>query len=144
MKKASVLLAVSLLTLFVSGCATSTLRYIKVAPGTTSKSGAPVSCVVEGMNSGVYLFYFIPLWTGNPRNPNEHSYYLLRHQVDDKAIYRMFDVAARRRKSARYEDAVITHRSTGVWTLWIVWKRSVHGRAVLVSEKPARRGKRSR
>lgn len=144
MKSFSSLLTAALTALFVSGCATSTLRYIPVASGTTSRSGAPVSCAVEGMNSGVYLFYYIPLWTGNPRIPNENNYYLFRHHVNDKAIYRMFDVAAHRRSSARYEDTVITHRSTGIWTLWIFWKRSVHGRAVLVSEKPPRRKRRAR
>ena len=143
MKKTSSLLAASLLTLFVSGCVTSTLKYIPAAPGSKSKSGAPVKYVVEGMNSGVYLFYYIPLWSGNPRRFNQRDYDLFRHRVDDKAIYRMFDVAAKRMHSARYEDATVTHSSVGVWTLWIFWKRSVHGRAVLIDEKPAKRKKRA-
>jgi len=140
MKRFSILLAAALFLAFCgSGCATSTLKYIPAEPGTKSRNGSPVSYVVEGMNSGVYLFYYIPLWTGNPRWPNQHDYDLFRHRVDDKAIYRMFDVAAHRMHSARYEDAVVTHHSVGVWTLWIFWKRSVHGRALLVSEKPPRR-----
>ena len=143
MNRASSLLAASLLALLVSGCVTSTLKYIPAAPGSTSKSGEPVSYVVEGMNSGIYLFYYIPLWSGNPRRFNQRDYDLFRHRVDDKAIYWMFDVAAKRMHSARYEDATITHYSTGVWTLWIFWKRSVYGRAVLVSKKPARRKKRA-
>ena len=140
MKRISLLSAAALLLAFCgSGCVTSTLKYTPADPGTKSSNGSPVSYVVEGMNSGVYLFYCIPLWTGNPRNPNQRDYDLFRHRIDDKAIYRMFDVAAQRMHSARYEDAVITHRSSGVWTLWIVWKRSVHGRALLVSEKAKRR-----
>lgn len=143
MKKISSSLAAALfLALFGSGCVTSTLKYIPADPGSVSQSGAPVNYVVEGMNSGVYLFYYIPLWSGNPRRPNQRDYDLFRHRVNDKAIYRMFDVAARRMHSARYEDAVVTHRSVGIWTLWIVWKRSVHGRAVLIDEKPPRRVKR--
>ena len=143
MKLSAKLSAASLLALFVSGCVTSTLKYTPAEPGSTSKSGAPVSYVVEGMNSGVYLFYYIPLWSGNPRRFNQRDYDLFRHRVDDKAIYRMFDVAAQRMHSARYEDAVVTHRSSGVWTLWIFWKRSVHGHAVLVREKPDKRKKRA-
>ena len=143
LKRASSLSAAALLALVVSGCVTSTLKYIPAAPGSKSKSGAPVSYVVEGMNSGVYLFYYIPLWSGNPRRFNQRDYDLFRHRVDDKAIYRMFDVAAKRMRSDRYEDATVVHRSSGVWTLWIFWKRSVHGRAVLVSEKPAKRKKRA-
>ena len=143
MKRIPILFAAVLLAFSLSGCVTSTLRYIPAAPGSTSKSGAPVSYVVEGMNSGVYLFYYIPLWTGNPRRFNQRDYDLFRHRVDDKAIYRMFDVAAKRMHSARYEDATVVHHSSGVWTLWILWKRSVHGRAVLIREKPAKRRKRA-
>ena len=140
MKKASALFAAALvLAFFGAGCVTSTLKYIPAEPGSKSKNGTPISYVVEGMNSGVYLFYYIPLWTGNPRRPNQRDYDLFRHRVDDKAIYRMFDVAAHRMHLARYEDAVVDHRSSGVWTLWIVWKRSVHGRAVLINEKAPRR-----
>lgn len=142
MKKTSLLLSALFLACFGSGCVTSTLKYIPAEPGSVSKSGAPVNYVIEGMNSGVYLFYCIPLWTGNPRRPNQRDYDLFRHRINDKAIYRMFDVAAKRMRSARYEDAVVTQRSTGVWTLFIVWKRSVHGRAVLIDEKPPRREKR--
>lgn len=143
MKRLSTLVAAALvLAVFGAGCVTSTLKYTPADPGSKSRNGSPVSYVVEGMNSGVYLFYYIPLWTGNPRRPNQRDYDLFRHRVDDKAIYRMFDVAAQRMHSARYEDAVVDHRSVGVWTLWIFWKRSVHGRAVLVSEKARRHRRR--
>ena len=136
MKKIPTLLAASLLlALFAAGCATSTLKYTSAEPGSTSKKGIPVSYVVEGMNTGVYLFYYIPLWTGNPHHPNQHDYDVFRHRIDDKAIYRMFNVAAMRMHSAGFEDVEISYRSSGIWTLWIFWKRSVHGRAVLVKEK---------
>jgi len=136
------LLAAALLAVFSAGCVTSTLKYIPAAPGTTSKKGTPVSYVVEGMNTGVYLLYFIPLWTGNPYHPNQRSYDLLSHRIDDKAIYRMFTVAAARMHSAGFQDTEISYRSSGIWTLWIIWKRSVHGRAVLVSEKPHKHRRR--
>ena len=142
MKKTPMLLAALLLAVFSAGCVTSTLKYIPADPGSTSKKGTPVSYVVEGMNSGVYLFYYIPLWTGNPYYPNQHSYDLLHHRIDDKAIYRMFTVAAARMHSARFEDVEISYRSSGIWTLWIIWKRSVHGRAVLVSEQRHKHRKR--
>ena len=135
MKITSSLFAASLLALFVSGCVTSTLKYTPAAPGRKSKSGAPVSYVVDGMNTGIYLFYYIPLWSGNPGRPNQRDYDLFCHRVDDKAIYRMFDVAARRMHLARYEDATVYQSSSGIWTLWIFWKRSVHGRAVLINER---------
>ena len=141
MKNLVLLFAAALAVLFASGCATSQLRYTPAEPGRVSSSGAPVSHVVEGMNSGIYLFYFLPLWTGSPRYPNQHSYDLMRHKVDDKAIYRMFDTAAMRMRADRFEDVTITHSSIGVWTLWIVWKRSVHGRGVLIRKRRRHGGK---
>ena len=127
--------AAALLAVFLSGCVTSTLRVTPAEPGRVSRGGSPVSYIVEGMNSGVYLFYWIPLWTGNPRRPNQRDYDLFRHRIDDKAIYRMFDVAADRMRAERVEDIETAHRSSGLWTLGIIWKRSVHGRAVLIRKK---------
>jgi len=98
--------------------------------------------VVEGQNSGIYLFYYIPLWTGNPYHPNERDYDLLEHRINEKEIFRMFDVAVKRKNAVRYEDVTVTYYSSGVWTLWIVWKRSVHGRGVLIGKKRHRGEKR--
>lgn len=121
-----------------SGCVTSTLKMTPAEPGRLSRSGKPVAYSLVGMNSGVYLFYYIPLWTGNPNYPNQRDYDIFRDRVDDKAIYRMFDGANRRRRTGGVEDVSITSHSSGVWTLWIFWKRSVYGRGVLVS-KPGRK-----
>jgi len=141
MKTPFVLLSAALLAFFSAGCVTSTLKYTPAEPGRVSSSGAPVSYVVEGQNSGIYLFYYIPLWTGTPQHFNQRDYDLLEHRINDKAIYRMFDVAAKRKRAARYEDVEISFRSSGIWALWIIWKRSVHGRAVLIDEKRSKRGK---
>jgi len=139
MKKAFSPCAAALAALLFSGCVTSTLKYYPAEPGRVSRSGAPVKYVVEAQNTGVYLFYYIPLWTGNPRYPNQRDYDLLEHRINDKTIYRMFDLAAERMHLERFEDAEITFRSSGVWTLWIFWKRLVYGRAVLVDNKHRRR-----
>ena len=135
MKAHFVLPVAAALLLCSAGCVTSTLKITRAEPGRRSSSGGRVTHVLDGMNSGVYLFYWIPLWTGNPNCPNQRNYDLLRHRVDDKAIYRMFDITAVRMGSSKVEDVQTSTRSSGVWTLWIFWKRSVHGRAVLVREK---------
>ena len=131
-------LAASLL----AGCAASTWRITPAAKGRMSKSGKHVVFSIEGMNSGVYLFYYIPLWSGSPTNPNENRVDMFRHEVDDKAIFRMFDEANNRMHTDGVEEISIDRRSVGVWTLWILWKRSVHGRALLVSRKPVKIKKR--
>ena len=127
-----------LAALFLAGCAASTWRITPADPGRVAKSGKHVAFTVEGMNSGVYLFYYIPLWSGSPTNPNENRIGMFRHRVDDKAIFRMFDAANKRMRTDGVEEITVDHRSVGVWTLWIVWKRSVHGRGLLVSKKPVR------
>ena len=126
----------------VSGCVTSTLRITPAEPGRVSSGGNPVAYSLDGMNTGVYLFYWIPLWTGNPNRPNQRDYDILRHRVEDKAIYRMFDAANKRRRTGGVEDVTVISRSTGVWSLWILWKRSVHGRGVLIREDGGKKGKR--
>ena len=135
MKARFVLTVAAALLLCSAGCVTSTLKITRAEPGRRSASGGRVTHVLEGMNSGVYLFYWIPLWTGNPNCPNQRNYDLLRHRVNDKALYRMFDQTAKRMHSSRVEEVQTSSRSSGVWTLWIFWKRSVHGRALLVYEK---------
>ena len=137
-----VLAAVLPTALFIGGCASSTWRITPAPPGRLAASGKPVAFSVEGMNSGVYLFYYIPLWSGNPTRPNQGQIDLLLHRVDDKSMFRMFDAANRHMHTAGVEEVVTEHRSVGVWTLWIFWKRSVHGRALLVSPEPVTTKKR--
>ena len=138
----SVYAAAVLSALLFGGCAASTWRITPAAPGRIAKSGKHVAFSVEGMNSGVYLFYYIPLWSGSPTNPNENRIGMFRHRVNDKAIFLMFDEANKRMHTNGVEEIVTDHRSVGIWTLWIFWKRSVHGRALLVSKKPVKTKKR--
>ena len=135
---ASLVLASSLL----AGCAASTLRITPAEQGRMTESGKHVAFTVEGMNSGVYLFYYIPLWSGSPTNPNENRIGVFRHRVDDKSMYRMFDTANKRMRTDGVEEIVTDYRSVGFWSLWIVWKRSVHARGLLVSRKPVTKKKR--
>ncbi|MBQ6352436.1 MAG: replication initiation protein [Lentisphaeria bacterium] len=135
-------LAAALLLLgALTGCVTSTVKITPAEPGRISSSGARVTHFLEGMNTGVYLFYWIPLWSGNPRNPNQRDYDLLKHQVSEKDIYRMFDSVAKRMGKKPVEDIRVRTRSSGVWTLWIFWKRSVRGTGSLVVRKSPKAGK---
>ena len=141
-RRLTVFAAAVLTAVLFGGCASSTWRITPAAPGRVAESGRHVAFSIEGMNSGVYLFYYIPLWSGNPTCPNENQIDMFRHRVDDKAIYRMFDAANKRMRTDGVEEITVDHRSVGVWTLWILWKRSVHGRALLVDKKPVTTKKR--
>ena len=135
MRRAGMTVLAALLLGTLTGCVTSTLRIRAAEPGRVSSSGGAVTHTLEGMNTGIYLFYWIPLWTGNPKRPNQRDYDLFRHRINDKAIYRMFDSAAKRMGKGTVEDIRIRTGSSGVWTLWIVWKRSVRGTGSLVVKK---------
>ena len=130
---ASLLLASSFL--LPSGCVTSTFRMTDPEPGQLSSEGHAIRKVLHGMNTGVYLFYWIPLWSGKPRRPNRREYDLFEHQVDWKAMRRMFDKANRRLKGDAIEDFSCRESSSGAFGLWIVWKRAVRAQALCVTWK---------
>ena len=128
---AALLLASSFL--LSSGCVTSTFRMTEPEPGQLSSEGHTIRKVLHGMNTGVYLFYWIPLWSGSPRRPNRREYDLFEHQVDWKAMRRMFDKANRKLKGDGIEDFTCRESSSGVFGLWIFWKRAVRADAVCVT-----------
>ena len=130
-RAAAALLAV--LLMLPAGCVTSTFRMTDPEPGQLSSEGHAIKKVLHGMNTGVYLFYWIPLWSGSPRHPNRHDYDLFMHQVDWKAMRRMFDKANRKLKGDGIEDFSCRESSSGAYGLWIVWKRAVRAEALCVS-----------
>jgi len=95
--------------------------------------------VLHGMNTGVYLFYYIPLWSGNPYRPNRREYNLFEHQTDWKAMRRMFGKGNEKLKGDAIEDFSCRESSSGVYGLWIVWKRAVRADALCVSYRKSPR-----
>ena len=114
-----------------TGCATSRFEWSPGYPGQISSSGQAVKANLEGMNSGVFVFYFLPLWSGQETRPNRGEFYTFENHVRPKHLRRMFDSMKRHLDGDTVEDFVYEEHSTGWWSLWIFWKRSVRGRAVL-------------
>ena len=133
------------LFLLPSGCVTSTFSMTDPAPGQCSSEGHPIKKVLHGMNTGIYLFYWIPLWSGSPRRPNRREYDLFTHQVDWKALRRMFDKANRKLEGDAVEDFSCRESSSGIFGLWIIWKRAVRAEAVSVTyrKKSSRKQKKT-
>ena len=126
-------LLLAALFLLPSGCVTSTFRMTDPEPGQCSSGGHRIKKVLHGMNTGVYLFYWIPLWSGSPRRPNRREYDVFMHQVDWKAMRRMFDKANRKLEGDAIEDFSCRESSSGMLGLWIFWKRAVRAEAVCVT-----------
>ena len=123
------LLALALL-LCVSGCATSTLTRHDALPGQLSSAGHVVDRNLDASITGIYLFYFLPLWSGEYRYPNEHDYRTFSHYVRPKYIHLMLERYRDRHKLGAIEDLKTEERSSGIWTLWIFWKREIRAHAV--------------
>ena len=104
------------------------------AEGQTSSSGERVVANLEGSNWGIFLFYYIPLWSGNPNRPNRRDYVTCRNRIENKYTDMMLKGWAKQLK-AEVEDVEITESSTGFFSLWILWRRSQHATAVAVKKK---------
>lgn len=122
---------------FAGGCVTSTVTCrMEVAPKEKIKSGKQVVAQLDGMNSGVFLFYYIPLWSGKDTRPNRREYKTFRNLVGQKNMKRMLEMYSRKfLKADAVENISCEEKSSGVWTLWILWKRSIHGTGTAVKYK---------
>ena len=64
------------------GCVTSTVTHrMEPQAKEKDKSGKHVVAQLDGMNSGVFLFYYIPLWSGKDTRPNRREYRTFRNLV---------------------------------------------------------------
>ncbi len=116
----------------LSGCTTSSLIETPPVPGQVSSSGYPVAANFKAMNSGVFLFYFLPLWTGSPGRPDQRDYDLFLNQLRPKYARMMMDARLERLEADAVEDFRIRNSASGWWTLWIFWKRSFYASGVAV------------
>ena len=123
------------LAFFLCGCTTSAIKVSAPLPDQMSSAGHPVAANVQGVINGAYLFYFIPLWSGFPWAPNERDYETFKNFVTPQYMIRMMEHYRDRHKYRAVEDLEIRESATGAWGLWIVWRRSVTGRAVMVGKK---------
>ena len=130
-KKLFLLLPLLLLT----GCATSVCRHYAAAPGQVDSSGEAVVAELKGQNYGYFLFYGIPLWSGTAHRPNEKEWDLWKNQVRERDLRRMFARRAEQLKADEVDDVKISQKSSGFWSLWIIWRRSVTGTCVAVKEQ---------
>lgn len=126
-----------LLAAAVSGCAhTSTLEWEKAAPEQVSSEGNKVLWNLTAVNRGMFLFNCIPLWTGYPTRPNRHEYKLGQNMLTRAQMRRMMDVHLDKWQADRVEDVEISSSSSGAFSLWIVWRRTMIANGVAVKVSP--------
>ena len=117
------------------GCtSTSTIMQFPGKKGEMSSNGKPVSWHLKAENRGLYLFYFIPIWSGKPDYPNRAVYDTFRHHLTDRGMLELLDCRRQRMKGEALEDMTIRYSSSGWWSCWILWHRSSIGTAVVTGE----------
>ena len=115
-----------------SGCSTSNLEFHRPYPGQTSSTGKPVAGSIDASISGVYLFYYIPLWSGHPKFPNQREYNTFTDYVRPKYMSIMLENYRKRHEYDGIEDIEVKTYSSGIWTLWIFWTKDIRAHAVAV------------
>ena len=127
------LAAITILT--AGGCATSTVTMLPPVEGQTGSSGAKAVANLEADNWGIFLFYWIPLWSGNPGRPNRRDYVVFGNRIEEKYMDMMLRGWAKQLKAGGVEDMTIRESSTGFFSLWILWRRNIGATAVVVEKK---------
>ena len=126
-----------LILLAGAGCAhTSTLEWEKSYPGQVSSRGNRVLWNMTATNRGMYLFNFIPLWSGRIGSPNQHEYRILQNTLTRGKMRQMMDVPLKKLGADRVEDVQISTTSSGAFSLWIVWNRTMRATGVAVKVVP--------
>ena len=135
--KKTVFVFFAVLLLLSSGCVTSSLRWQAPPPGTKTSYGTPVEWELEGVNNGIYLFYYIPIICGHVRRPNRFDYQLFKHWIDEKHAIQLLHSRLKPLKAKSVEDISVSYKANGWPGLGIFWSRSfaAKGKAVKKSRK---------
>lgn len=122
-----------IIVLCCAGCAhTSTLEWEPPIPEQCSSKGNTVLWNLTAVNRGMYLFNFIPLWSGHPTHPNRHEYELGQNMLTRDKMRRMMDIHLNKWDADKVEDVEIKESSSGAFSLWIVWRRTMIATGVAV------------
>ncbi|MBO5668208.1 MAG: hypothetical protein J6S43_03695 [Lentisphaeria bacterium] len=120
-----------------AGCThTSTLDWEKPLPGQRSSRGNTVLWNMTATNRGMYLFNVIPLWSGRIGSPNQHEYRIFQNTLTRGKMRQMMDKPLKKLEADRVEDVQITTSSSGAFSLWIVWNRTMRATGVAVKVEP--------
>lgn len=138
MKKSLFLLS---LLLLCAGCTTSVCRHYKLEPDSRSSSGRIAVAGIRGQNTGCYLFNSLPVWSGKPHRPNEKKWSMWRDYVRKRDLRKMFAVRAKQLGADDIEDFTVTEKSSGLWSLGIVWTRTLSGQCVAVKNSSEKKKK---
>lgn len=123
------------LLLFLAGCVggqTAVARIMPPLEGQTASDGSPVVANLMVENRGVYLFNWLPIWSGNPNRPNLRKYHLFRDSMRPIHMRFMLETATAKAGAGRYLDQKTATEESGAFSLWLFWNRTTRSTAVAV------------
>lgn len=133
MKKIILPLFCAAAAVMLAGCVqTSTVTWSPAIPGQKSSDGHKAVWNLHARNCGLYLFYYIPIWSGKVTRPNRGDYEIFKDNVNEWGMYRLLDSRLAMLDASRVEDVKFKSHSSGMLGLWIFWKRSMIADAVAV------------
>ena len=98
------------LALFLSGCASVTVS-----------NDGPNTVLIQ--NSGCFLFYFMPLFSGDPDYPNEEVCNWFDNTVKVETNIRLLEEEANKQHARGYRN-IVSHPDEEV-ILWLILKRKI-------------------
>jgi len=126
------------LLLLFCGCRTSEVTCYPAYEGQPTYDGHKVLANVQGVNYGFFLFGFIPLWCGDPKMPNSRHYVTLHNRLKPEYSEIMMEGFVRRRfGTGKLVACRHTEQFSGLYTLFIVWRKVINSRALWISNEPA-------
>ena len=138
MKKISIILTA--IAYLLCGCATTDVAMIP--PGITAKSNPRPVAAVHAENYGYYLFSIIPLFAGNPDEPNANSMTFFSDTVTIENNQKMIAEEAKALNCDTITNVRNSTYWTGSFTLWIIWRQVLSSNATLVkTAKPVEKTK---
>ncbi len=138
MKKRIGTAAAALLLLTLTGCigATSTLD-VYAADNPPTENGRRSIGAAKASNRGLYLFYYLPVWSGKPQTPNLYRYKAFQDYLRKGYMNLMLDAGRAELGGKEIENVRYLSSSNGWWGLGIFWLRSMHAEATIIGDPPA-------
>lgn len=124
-----------------AGCVSGQTSVTRITPPEPEQRASDGSRAVANLlveNRGVYLFNWLPVWSGNPYRPNLRKYHLFEDDMHPIHLRFMLEQAARKAGADRYTDEATVVNETGASSLWLLWSRTTRITAVAVEGRGGR------
>ena len=84
------------------------------------------------------MHHWLPLVSGNPNRPNVGDYDVATDWLNTAYLEKNLWEEAARRKAGPVEDFQLSRRSTGMFSLWLIWLRveNLKGVAPVAAPEP--------